>query len=181
MEKIKNWLILGAVFFLITIMPCFLTSAGAAFYKYTDRNGTVHFTDRYESIPQEYRDQVKTLREETKPQSPAPPSAGQEKKKESEPAAGEQAGKAQETRAKETEAIEARKKETEDRKLKAFEEKEKRIEELQKQIEDKQKQQKSLRTNWMVQDRNIIIKLNQEIADLEKQIKVIQNELAEGK
>lgn len=181
MKKFKNFLTLGAAFFFLTFVPFFLTFAGAAFYKYVHKNGTVHFTDRYESIPQEYQGQIKTIREEPQPQSPGLPLEGQEKKKESEPATGERANKIQEIEQKQAEAIEARKKEAEDRKLKAFEEKEKRIEELQKEIEDKQKQQKSLRTNWMVHDRNIIIRLNQEIADLEKQIKVIQGELAEGK
>ena len=181
MKKFKNFLILGAAFFLLTFIPFFLTSAGAAYYKYIDKNGTVHFTDRYESIPQEYRDQIKTIREEPQPQTPQPPAELKEKKREGEPAAEERASKGGETGQKETEAVEARKKEAEEKKLKAIEEKEKRIEELQKQIDDKRKQQRSLRTNWMVHDRNIIIRLNQEISVLEKKIKAIQDELAEGK
>ncbi|MDP3038416.1 MAG: DUF4124 domain-containing protein [Deltaproteobacteria bacterium] len=184
MKKFKNFLTLGAAFFLLTFIPFFLTSAGAAYYKYIDKNGTVHFTDRYESIPQEYRDQIKTIREEPKPQLPPPPTELHEKKRGGESAAEERPGKVQETEQKEpkeAEAIEARKKEAAEKKLKAIEEKEKRIEELQKQIEDKRKQQRSLRTNWMVQDRNIIIRLNQEISVLEKKIKAIQDELAEGK
>jgi len=183
MGKIKNWGILGAVFFLIALMPCLLSSAGAAFYKYIDRNGTVHFTDRYESIPQEYQNQIKTIREEPQPQSQTPglPLEGQEKKKEGEPATGERPNQVQESERKEAEKGEARKKEAEEKKFKAIEAKEKQIEELQKQIEEKRKQQRSLRTNWMVYDRNIIIRTNQEIADLEKQIKVIQDEIEEGK
>ena len=31
---------------------------GSAIYKYTDQEGVIHFTDRYENIPLEYRDQV---------------------------------------------------------------------------------------------------------------------------
>ncbi len=175
-------MIFGAVFFFLSIMmPSLYPFAGATFFKYVDKNGTVHFTDRYESIPLEYRDQIKTLREESQTPSPALPLEGQEKKKESETAAGEPAAKAQELERKEAEKSEARKKEAEERKRKAVEAKEKQIAELQKQIEDKRKQQRSLRTNWMVQDRNIIIRLNQEIADLEKRIKGIQEELAEGK
>lgn len=182
MKKFRNFLILGAGFFFLSIMmPSLYPFAGATFFKYVDKNGTVHFTDRYESIPLEYRDQIKTLREESQTPSPALPLEGQEKKKESDTAAGEPAAKAQELERKETGKSEARKKEAEERKRKAVEAKEKQIAELQKQIEDKRKQQRSLRTNWMVQDRNIIMRLNQEIADLEKRIKVIQEELAEEK
>ncbi len=182
MKKFRNFLIFGAGFFFLSIiMPSLYPFAGATFFKYVDKNGTVHFTDRYESIPLEYRDQIKTLREESQTPSPALPLEGQEKKKESDTAAGEPAAKAQELERKETEKSEARKKEGEERKRKAVEAKEKQITELQKQIEDKRKQQRSLRTNWMVQDRNIIMRLNQEIADLEKRIKAIQEELAEEK
>lgn len=181
MKKFKNFLTLGAAFFFLTLMPFFLTFAGAAFYKYIDKNGTVHFTDRYESIPQEYRDQMKTIREEPRPQAPASQLEGREKMKENEAAAGERATKFKESEQKEAEKSEARKKEAEEKNLKAIEAKEKQIEELREQMEDKRKQQRSLRTNWMVHDRNIIIRLNEEIAVLEKQIKSIQDELAEGK
>jgi hypothetical protein len=181
MKKLKNLLIFGASFFLIGSGPLFLTSAAAASYKYMDRNGTIHFTDRYEAIPQEYRNQVKTIREESIAQPAAPSADLKEKKGEGEAAAGERVDKVQETEPKEAEAIEAREKEAGKKKSKAIEEKEKRIEDLQKQIEGKRRQQKNLRTNWMVQDRNTIIKLNQEIALLEKQIKLIQEEIEEGK
>ena len=182
MKKFRKFLIFGAGFFFLSIMmPGLYPFAGATFFKYVDKNGTVHFTDRYESIPLEYRDQIKTLREDSQTPSPALPLEGQEKKKESDTAAGEPAAKAQELERKETGKSEARKKEAEERKRKAVEAKEKQIAELQKHIEDKRKQQRSLRTNWMVQDRNIIMRLNQEIADLERRIKVIQEELAEEK
>lgn len=182
MKKFRNFLILGAGFFFLSMMmPSLSPFAGAIFFKYVDKNGTVHFTDRYESIPLEYRDQIKTLREESQTPSPALSLEGQGKKKESETAAGEPAAKAPELERKGAEKSEARKKEAEESKLKAVQAKEKQIAELRKQIEDKRKQQRSLRTNWMVQDRNIIMRLNQEIADLEKRIKVIQEELAEGK
>ncbi len=56
-------------------------ASSASIYKYTDPNGVVHFTDRYESIPREYRDQIQTVPQGNRP-SPAagpivnPPSAG---------------------------------------------------------------------------------------------------------
>jgi hypothetical protein len=37
-------------------------------YKYIDKSGVVYFTDRYESIPKEYRNQVKMIRETVQPQ-----------------------------------------------------------------------------------------------------------------
>jgi hypothetical protein len=37
-------------------------------YKYKDKAGVLHFTDRYESIPPEYRDQIETIRGEARSQ-----------------------------------------------------------------------------------------------------------------
>jgi len=42
-------------------------------YKYTDKNGVMHFTDQFESIPMEYRDRVEMIRGNAPPQAPAPP------------------------------------------------------------------------------------------------------------
>jgi hypothetical protein len=42
-------------------------------YKYIDRNGVLHFTDQYESIPMEYRGQVEMIRGITRPQSSVAP------------------------------------------------------------------------------------------------------------
>ena len=44
-------------------------------YKYVDKDGFVHFTNQYESIPQEYRNQVEVIKETASPSSyggPAP-------------------------------------------------------------------------------------------------------------
>jgi hypothetical protein len=44
-------------------------------YKYTDKEGFLHFTNQYESIPQEYRNQVEVIKETAPPSSyggPAP-------------------------------------------------------------------------------------------------------------
>jgi len=41
-------------------------------YKYVDKNGVIHFTNQYESIPNEYRAQVELIRETVQP----PPSEG---------------------------------------------------------------------------------------------------------
>jgi hypothetical protein len=45
-------------------------------YKYIDRNGVIHFTDQYESIPKEYRDRIQMIRETVRP--PAEEPVGQE-------------------------------------------------------------------------------------------------------
>ncbi len=37
--------------------------ASTVIYKYTDKQGVIHYTDRYESIPREYWDQVEMIRE----------------------------------------------------------------------------------------------------------------------
>ena len=50
-------------------------------YKYIDKNGVVHFTDRYETIPQEYRDRIEMIREVVQPQpsvGPANEEAGEQ-------------------------------------------------------------------------------------------------------
>ena len=40
-------------------------------YKYTDRDGVIHFTDQYESISKEYRNRVEMIRETVRPRFPA--------------------------------------------------------------------------------------------------------------
>jgi len=185
MDKTKKipFLLSVPLFFLISFCPIF---ADAGVFKYIDQNGTVHFTDSYDSIPQQYRNQVETVKEPA-PQTPTQPAEGGGvdgkgagvrtgevqrdvreiealKKKEAELKA------AQEKEAQEREALE--------KKLKAREEKEKQIEELRRQIEAKQQEQRTLYSNpMMVRDRNQFTQLNQEIDELYRQIQVQQSEL----
>ena len=63
MKKI-NWPVLSSLLFLVILYSFDLNTAQSAFYKYIDRNGTIHFTDSYEFIPLEYRNQIKRLNEE---------------------------------------------------------------------------------------------------------------------
>ena len=42
-------------------------------YRYMDDNGVLNYTDRYESIPQEYRDQLQTIGEEASPRPSVEP------------------------------------------------------------------------------------------------------------
>jgi len=171
MRKLKKILILFAasLFFLISFGP---TSADAELYKYIDKKGTIHFTDSYESIPQEYREQIKVIKEPSRPSTkPAEGQAEKEikeieelKKKEAELKA------AQEKEARAREALETR--------LKARQEKERQIEELRRQIEAKQSEQRTLYSNpLMVRDRNQFLQLNQEINELYQQVQVLQSQL----
>ncbi|MCX5909515.1 MAG: hypothetical protein NTY64_20680 [Deltaproteobacteria bacterium] len=71
--RISFWLALG---FLLGIPLRPEADAGA--YRYTDKHGTLNFTDRFESVPKEYRDQV---RPEMKEQRMEPPTASIEENK----------------------------------------------------------------------------------------------------
>jgi len=47
----------------VTLLFIFLFSASASngeFYKWVDKKGSIHFTDNYQQIPREYRDQIET-------------------------------------------------------------------------------------------------------------------------
>jgi Domain of unknown function (DUF4124) len=151
-------------------------SADAEFYKYVDKKGNVHFTDRLESIPEEYLNQVKEYKEMK--QSEPPP---REKEESKGPAAAERDRqmKEAEQKKKEAEAKAAEEKSLQEEKIRIRQGKEKQIEELQEQITARQKEQRSLRTNWMVYDRIKLNQLNQEIEGLEKQIAALQKELSE--
>lgn len=169
--KNKRWL--KVAFRVIIILGLICPMVGAAeIYKYIDNKGVTHFTDRFESIPVEYRPQIKIIKEQ--PSSPISPPAA-EPPKEKRENLGETTPPKTEPPLGRREIIPA----AEEEKIKAREEKEKQISELRQQIEEKRKQQKSLRTSWMVYDRHAIVRLNQEIEALEKQIKVLQRELEE--
>ena len=165
---------------LVLILLLGMASAGhAAIYKYTDQKGVTHFTDRYESIPAEYRHQIQTIRDETKPESADKPAADQEKKADAKTQPAEAAPP--DSGKKEGEEKARQEKADEERKQKEFEEKAKRIEELKKEIADREKELQGLRTTWMVYDRQAVFRINQEIADLRKEIEEIQKEIAELK
>jgi len=148
--------------------------AEAAFYRYTDKNGVVHFTDRLESIPPEYRNRIKEYKEIKQPEAPPP----QEKGATKEPGAAERERQLREAeqKKKEAEAKAGQEKAAQEAKQKAQAEKQKQIAALQEQLAAKRKEAESLRTNWMVYDRIRVTQLNQEIASLEKQIEAIQKE-----
>jgi predicted aspartyl protease len=53
------------VFLLIALLVSLTRPAAAEFYRYVDRNGTVHFVDDVARVPEEYREQLDVRREET--------------------------------------------------------------------------------------------------------------------
>jgi chromosome segregation ATPase len=153
-------------------------SAEAAFYKYTDKNGVVHFTDRLESIPSEYRNQIKEYKEIIKePEAPPP----QEKGATKDPGDTERERHLRETeqKKKEAEAKASQEKAAKEAKQKARQEIQEQISDLNEQIAAKNKEAASLRTNWMVYDRIRVTQLNEEVASLQKQIEALQKELSE--
>jgi len=168
------------VIFLFFLVFGTVSESQATMYKYKDKNGVTHFTDRYEAIPREYRNQIQTIQESVKPEPAEKPAADPEKKKEdgkaepSDPARPDPGKKEAEQKAQQEKAAQ-------ENKQKEFDEKAKRIEELKKEIADREKELQGLRTTWMVFDRQTVFRLNQEIADLRKEIEEIQKEIDEMK
>ena len=146
-----------------------LRPAQGSFYRYVDRDGIVHFTDNLDSIPEEYRNQIKIYKEEATPK-PTPLEAGVTEEK------GDKRREAEER--KEAEAKALREKVAREEKLKERQEIQERINGLQEQIRAKQEEQGSLRTTWMVYDRIRLNQLNAEIAALGQEIQSLQQELA---
>jgi hypothetical protein len=185
MEKTNKILVLFSAF-LFFLISLWLPSADAGVFKYTDKDGTIHFTDSYESIPQQYRNQVELMKEPT-PQTPTQPAEGAEGKEKGAAVRKEEvqkevreieALKKREAELKAAQEKEAQEREAQENKLKAREEKERQIEELRRQIEAKQQEQRTFSNNpMMVRDRNQINQLNQDINEIYKQIQVQQNEL----
>ena len=73
-----------AILFLI-LLSFVSPSYGATIYKWVDNNGTYNFTDDYEKIPLEYRDQVRAKKIEDFPEMapsalPSTPKAAPQKK-----------------------------------------------------------------------------------------------------
>ncbi len=175
MRKNLCWLKLAGITLIIGGGFLFLGETAAEIYKYVDSKGVTHFTDRFESVPPEYRHQIKVIKEQPPSQVSTPVA---------EPAP-EKTADADKSAPPKLEVPPGSRDKIptgpEEEKFKARQEKEKQIAELKQQIEEKRRQQRSLRTNWMVYDRYAIVRLNQEIEALEKQIKVLQREMEEEK
>jgi hypothetical protein len=177
MNRIKKFLFcLGYCVGMIPLVWLFplATPAAERYYKFVDKEGTVHYTDRYEAIPPAYRERIQIVKE--MPVATSPPSAVTEKKD------GERGGEEKSPGRLGTDpqkAQEEARREAEEKKFKEELEKEKRVEELRKEIDAKVQEQKGLRTNWMVFDRIRTNQLNQEIDGLQKEIKSIRGEKTE--
>ena len=172
MKRISQILIMVGLFSVLNLVG----SSEAAFYKYVDKNGGVHFTDQIDSIPPEYRHQIKEYRDRQPTETSSP--KGNEPSKEPDAAERERQVKEAEQK-KAAEAKAQQEKAARQEKEKAFKEKEKQISNLQEQITAKQQEQRGLRTNWMVYDKIRLNQLNEEIAGIEKQIGDIQKDMPE--
>jgi hypothetical protein len=174
MNHKKNlFIVIGMCLILAFSILLISPGAEAAIYKYIDKNGGVHFTDRFESIPKEYRNQIQTLPMETPPQpAAAPPVKENKKEADLEKALDEEKKRDAALKATLEKAV------CEEKKLKGREEKVNRISELQKEIENRRQEMQNLRTTWMVYDRNTIFRLNNEIGEIQQQIQGIQQEMA---
>jgi len=163
--------LLLALFFIIPPTPYWLANAQASFYKYVDKNGSIHFTDNLDSIPQEYRNQIKVYREEE--EKPEPALLG------SKGVIEEQGRQLKESEGKkEAEARALQEKADREEKLKEQKEIQDRIADFQEQIKGKQEEAGSLRTSGMVDDHNRVNQLNAEIAALDQEIESLYQELA---
>lgn len=173
-------MVLWAISLGITIILSWPFLCAAATYRYIDKNGTVNFTDRLESIPGEYRDQIRIL-----PDRGSSPAQGQPSGEVSggrSPGTDESSRKIEEEKQKQGEgSTVAQEKEERENKEKARQEKEKRVDELREKIASKQQEQRNLRTNWMVYDRMRINQLNQEIEGLTQEIQSLREELGDLK
>ena len=169
-RSFKVYTILLALFFIFSLAPLRPAHAQSAFYKYVDKKGNIHFTDKLDSIPKEYRNQIKVYKEKEKPK----------------PAFSKEQGVTEEQNRRLREAEEKKREEEEkalqvkadqEKKLKEQKEIQDRIIDLQKQIWAKQEEKESLRTTWMVYDRIRLYQLNTGIAALVQEIQSLQQEL----
>ena len=154
------------LFLIGPLTPFRLAHAQVAFYKYVDKNGNIHFTDKLDSIPKEYRNQIKVYKEGKKTKPTFSKEQGVTEEQNRRPREAEEKKKALQEKA----ALEE--------KLKERKEIQDRITDLQEQIKVKQEEQGSLRTTWMVNDRNRLNQLNAEIAALVQEMQSLQQELA---
>ena len=174
MERLfKICTFLLSLFFISSLTPLRQAQAQAVFYKYVDKNGNPYFTDRLESIPEEYRNQIKLYTEEEK----------------SKPALSKEQGVTEEQNRRLREAEEAKKekekalqeKAVQETSLKEQQEFQGRINNLQEQIRAKQEEQGKLWTSGMVYDRIRLKQLIKEISALDGESRSLQREFSKEK
>ncbi len=169
-RSLKVCTFLLTLFLIACLPPLRLAHAQEAFYKYADKNGTIHFTDRLDSIPEEYRKQIKVYKEEEKPK----PALSKEQ------AVTEEQNrrlKEDEQKKKEEEQKALQEKAAREEKLKERQEIQDRISNVEAQIRAKQEEQASLWSSGMVNDRIRLNQLNGEVSGLVKELRSLQREL----
>ena len=168
-QPFKVCILLLGLFFLSSVIPLERAGVQAAFYKYVDKNGNIHFTDRLEAIPKQYQNQINVFKDEEKPKPAFP------KKERITEEQDRKIREAEEKKKAEAKALQE--KSAQEEKVKEGQEIQNQIVGLQDQIRGKQEEQKTLRTTWMVNDRNRLNQLNQEIAALEQEIRSLEQKL----
>lgn len=163
---------LFSLFLIASLTPLRLAQAQAAFYKYVDKNGNIHFTDRLDSIPQEYRNQIKVYKEERKPKPALSKEQGVTEEQNRRLREGEEKKKEEEEKALQEKAAR-------EEKLKERQEIQDRIAGLVEQVKAKQEEQESLWNSGMVNDRIRLNQLNAEISALVREIRSLERELYE--
>jgi hypothetical protein len=152
-------------------------SAMGEMYKYRDKHGTLIFTDCYDCIPGEYRNQVEKIRDAAPARAEERPNETPRKR---EGEATEKPGQGNTPGAKTAEDL-RREKETKEKQDAVVREKRARLEELRMRLAAVQQEKASLRTHWMVFDKIRLNQFNQEIEDLEKEIQALQAEIEEDR
>jgi len=168
---IKFCTFLLLLFFIVPLISLRLAYAQTSFYKYVDKDGNIHFTDSLDSIPEEYRTQMKIYREQKTPK----PALSEEER------AAEEKGiqlKEAEEKKKGAEEKALQEKAAREEKDKEQKEVQDRIADFQEQINGKQEEARSLRTSGMVGDHNRVNQLNAEIVALDQEIESLYQELA---
>ena len=168
--------LLLALFLIGSLTPIRPAHPQAAFYKYVDKDGNVHFTDRLDSIPEEYRNQIKVYRGEEKPKPALPKEQGvtEEQNRGLRETEGE---KKEEQKKKEEEQKALQEKAAREQKLKERQEIQDRISSVEEQIRAKEEEKAPLWSSGMVNDRLRLNQLNAEISDLVRELRSLQQEL----
>jgi hypothetical protein len=167
--KICSFLLV--LFFVSSLTSLRVAHSQVAFYKYVDKKGNVHFTDRLDSIPAEYRNQIKVYKEKQKPQ----PSFSKE------PAVKEEQDRqvSESGEKKEEEQKALPEKADLEKKLKERKDIQDRISSLEEQIRAKEEEKGPLLASGMVNDRLRLNQLNEEIVALVQEIRSLQRELSD--
>ena len=164
-----------------SLTPVRLAHPQAAFYKYVDKDGNVHFTDRLDSIPEEYRNQIKVYRGEEKPKPALPKEQGVKEQgiteEQNRGLKEPEEEKKEEQKKKEEEQKALQERAAREQKLKERQEIQDRIASVEGQIRAKEEEKAPLLNSPMVNDHLRLNQLNAEISGLVRELRSLEQEL----